>query len=231
MIYFGDFDAASAGIQYVGGKTADGAVTSYTVSLTDLTGGLASAPAAGDIVIVTHCLAGSSDFNMEVTTSGYVEVADIYSADTYATNLGVFYKVMGGTPDTDVTLTSSGTSTWGRCVSIHVWRGVDTTTPMDVTATTATGANSGQPNPPAITPTTGGAVIVVAGGAADTSSITLTSSLDNFRTETNDPGTFAASVGLGSVSWTGGSYDPPAWGGVVSSFASWAAVTMALRPA
>jgi hypothetical protein len=72
---------------------------------------------------------------------------------------------MGATPDTSITLTGGTLSADDAgAVVVQVWRGVDPTTPFDVTQTTATGTNSVLCDPPAITPVTPGAVIV-SGGA------------------------------------------------------------------
>jgi hypothetical protein len=79
---------------------------------------------------------------------------------------------MGSTPDTTITFSQTGNADNAGTASILVFRNVDTTTPIDVTTTTATAANTVLANPPAITPTTAGAWIIYgasgahAGGAA-----------------------------------------------------------------
>lgn len=150
----------------------------------------------------------------------------------------------GGTPtptptptpssDTSVTTTAVGNLGAGRCVGVMVFRGVDNTTPMDVAATTAVGGNTGQADPPAITPSTSGAVIVAIGAGVDsTNGAAFTSSdLSNFQSPTATGGTYNGTVGMGSHAWSGsGSFDPAQFGGgYTGTSAAWAAATLALRP-
>ena len=223
---------AGAGITYVGGKTAvatAGAGTT-TVSLTNLTGGSDAAPQAGDVVVVGYSIGSNVDIDVSVT--GYVEVADLLSTDTFRENLGIYYKVMGGTPDTSLTLGATTNANFGGVCAIQVWRGVDTTNVLDVAAQTATGADSRRANPPSITPTTSGAVIVAIGGTTAYGVVFQTpSDLENWLTALagtayNNP------IGMGSKAWTGGAFDPVEFGVNTDSTSScWAAATIALRPA
>jgi hypothetical protein len=231
-------DGAAPAIEYVGGKTWTTTGTSGTtsVSLTDLTGGLASAPAAGDFVIVAYNVSAQLDPDRDVqVTSGYTEVADIFGDSFMQANLGVFYKFMPGTPDTTVTMGETfGAGVYGGAAVIQVWRGVNATTPMDVAATTAVDTGTSNPNPPSITPVTAGAVIIAAGGGALNTSGSwshTSSDLSNFRTDYIDSIT-VASIGMGSYAWTSGAFNPAEWaGGEIINNNAWAAVTMALRPA
>lgn len=192
------------------------------------------APATDDIVIVTYCVGANADVAIGVNTTGYTEEAELYSDNTFDTNLSVSWKRMGATPDTSVDVSPTTNITFGGAVILEVWRGVDTTTAMDVTRTTATGINGGKPNPPSITPTTTDAVVVVCGGAgaSDGTAFTqpgteLASFLSDFQTDT-----CSAMVGTGSFDWVSGAFDPVAWtGGSTAVSASWAAVCLALRPA
>jgi hypothetical protein len=223
-------------IQYVGGHAEGfvGTTSNVTIFIDDLLGGLASAPAAGDLVIVYFGTGSTVDRNLVV--SGYTEVVELYSSDTHNTNLAVAYKFMGGTPDSSFVLTGGTLSADdGGAVAVQVWRGVDSTTPLDVTRTTATGSNSVLCNPPAITPTTSGAIIVSGGaGASNAAAIGLFSSSDltDFISETGRD-TKDVTIGLGYKVWTSGSFDPAAFTFSTSDSTnnSWAAVTLALRPA
>lgn len=224
-----------AQIQYVGGfvTSAAGGTTNVSISLTTLTGGLASAPAAGDLVIVSFATNGPlGDITYRIT--GYTQVADLYSNDTYDTNLQVGYKIMGATPDTTVTITGgSGSSSSPLAATVSVWRNVDAITPLDVNSTTVTILNTAIPNPPAILPLTTGSRIVVVGGAGhvgSTASFTA-SYLSNFIT-IGANGTYDCSIGTGHIAWSAGIYDPAAWtySTTDSTNNSAAAVTMALRP-
>lgn len=227
--------APAAGIQYVGGYVQGliGTTANLNITLTSLTGGLASAPAAGDLVIVYFGTGSTVDRNLVV--SGYTEVTELYSNDGADTNLVAAYKFMGGTPDTSFTLTGGTLNTADAgVVAVQVWRGVNTTTPLDVTSTTATGTNSVRCNPPAITPVTSGAVIVAGGsgahaiGAQTYSSSDLTAFRSVGTDDNND-----ATIGLGYKVWTSGAFDPAQFtfsAGDNLAY-SWAAVTLALRPA
>jgi hypothetical protein len=230
---------AAGGIEFVGATalTFAGTTSNVTVSLTSLTGGIASAPAAGDLVIIYFGTGSTADRNLVV--SGYTEIVELYSNDTFDTNLVVASKFMGGTPDTSITLTGGtlNTSDAGAVV-VQVWRGVDQTTPLDVTETTATGINSALCDPPAITPVTNGAVIVSGGAGANNSvffdsnagysSSDLTGFITRTANDTND-----VTIGLGYHVWTSGAFDPAQFTFAFSDSTSfsWAAVTLALRPA
>lgn len=228
-------EAHAAPLTYVGG--AEGAATSvaFNVSLTALTGGAASAAAAGDLVIVSDGFVGTTDGDPGVGTVGYTEIADLYRSDANDANFSVNWKIMGGTPDTTVSCNGSGVTTSVSVCAVHVWRNVDQTTPLDVTSTTATGANSGVPNGPAITPVTSGAVVVTAGlgtSAAAITEVTVPTGYGNLvsANPASDPG-LTARIGVASKAWVSGAEDPAAWGGFdTANVNSWGAVTLAIRP-
>jgi len=221
--------------QYVGGKTYTFTGTSSpSISLTDLTGGLASAPAAGDVVIVAYGVGSDSgDISLGVVTSGYAEEQELFSNGTYDTQLSVSWKKMTGTPDTSVQVSGAANINSGNSIAIHVWRFASDTL-MDVAEVTATGTGTGRPDPGAITPATENAIILVIGaaGCALANVATFTASeLSNFVTAASG-GNEACAIGMGSCAWTGGAFNPAAWtGNTTNAGASWAAVTMALRPA
>jgi hypothetical protein len=230
---------------YVGGKTVGrlGGTATLSIPLTDLSGGIGSAPAVGDVVVVAYAIGSntqvpSGEFGIE--TFNYTRLAVLFRSDTNDINLDVSYKVMGdgffgpGTTDADTAVIVSGTdnSAYAGAIAIHVWRGVDPLTPMDVTATTATLGNSRIPNPPAITTATANAVVLAIGAAGHTGgSLAFTSSLDNFISRgAND--TYDATVGIGSITTTTpGTVDPAAFSIATSTTDAAAAVTLALRPA
>lgn len=229
--------APSANIQYVGGRTQtwQGTTSTTSVSLTGLTGGLASSPAAGDLVIIAYSVAAVSDLDLTIAVD-WTELVDLYSNDDADSNLAVFYKIMGGSPDTSVLLGQTYNVNDPGAVAVQVWRGVDPTTPFDVTTTTATGINSQAANPPAITPITAGAVIVAAGSGAQVSGAaprTFSSADLTMLTVGVSDGPTSV-IGLGySEDWVSGSFDPATWtlSNSDSSTRSWCAATMALRPA
>lgn len=202
-----------------------------TYSLTSLSGGVASAPQAGDIVIACVAFNNSIDRNIQCSTSGYTEVADLYASSGNDCHLGVYYKVLT-TAETSVAF-NLGVAENAFFVA-HVWRNQNST-PLDVTSTTATSINSGVPNAPAITTATDKAVVIAIGACAGSStstlsSLTVPSGMTNFRTAGQ---TSFARIGIASsVVATSGSFDPPSFGGGNSSSVnSFCAVTMALRPA
>lgn len=227
-------------IQYVGGLTASklGATSgNSTISLTALTGGIASAAAAGDIVIAVFGTGTTVDRTLAINdgTTEYTLIgSELYSNDTFDTSLRVAYKIMGATPDTTVTFGPTGSDEDGGAMAVHVWRGIDTATPLDVTAVTATGINTYLPNAGSITPVTAGAIVIVAGAGGREKDLTGTyaaSDLSNFIQNQQTTANGAVIAGVGSFAWTSGAFDPAAWtgSGDTTSF-SWAAITLALRP-
>ena len=225
-------------IQYVGGQTAGRANPSAAVSVNfSLTGGLASTPAAGDLVIVT-AVTGSAAGNpaMAVTTpTGYTALGQLnQSAATADVSLNTSYKFMGGTPDTAVTIPGTTNNAWGEAYAIQVFRGVDATTPMDATPVSAGGTGTGRPDPNSITPITAGAwVVICGGGAAGTGAnfVAPANFTTNFLTA-NGADSTDATVGCGYWNgWVSGAVNPAAYtGGSTNSANSWAAYTLALRP-
>lgn len=143
---------------------------------------------------------------------------------------------MGSTPDTNVQVSGKPESTSASGCIIHVLRGVNTSTPLDVAATTHASENAFPADPPAIEPVTTGAIIYVAGGGAIAASSNASYSaisdgfdgvIGNFSGSTVD-----GSLGAGVLEWTSGSVDPGQFTSNTSNLsASRAAVTCAFRPA
>ena len=223
-------------ITYVGGQVAGRAGIASTASITfALTGGTHATPQAGDLVIIT-AVVGSQARNPAQAISGYTALGQLNpNTTTYDTSMNVSWKFMGKTPDTTFTLPSTGNIADAQRYTIQVFRDVDTTTPMDVTPVSATGTATGRPNPGSITPVTAGAwVVICGGGAAATGAAYVapanftTGFLTGFTADTND-----AMVGSGYWSgWSSGAVDPAAYtGGTANAVDSWAAYTIALRPA
>lgn len=225
-------------IGFRGSVTEEGASNNLTLDLTALTGGSGSAALANDVVYVLSVRATGTNDDVTMSTSGYAELADLYANDTADTNLGLFRKVMGGTPDTSAVTSSPGNSGHGAAAIAMVFSGVDTTTPEDVTSVTVTGTNGSLSDPGAITPTTAGAWIVGFYGSATegttTSGPTAPSGLTNWVSATATAGTLRrGQAGAGTkTDWASGAFDPAAWSGTVNANTdSRAAVTVALRPA
>lgn len=208
-----------------------------TVSLTDLVDADDNPISLeeNDIVVVTFANAVTDSTQAAMTPTGYTAAhADLFANDSNDTSFLVSYKVMGSTPDTDVEIPATA-SAWCVVSHIMVLRGIDTSNPLDVAATTATGGNSGLPNPPSITPVTTGAVITCHGASMgnSASAFTAPAQLENFRSPfRTTSGKGNVMVGVGSADWGGGAFDADAFsGGYTAGTSSWCASTIAWRPA
>jgi hypothetical protein len=233
------FGAGGGGgpIEFVGGAItgkAGGTVSSNTVALSSgLTGGIASFVSNGDLVIAAFGTAGIADRTLSIkdgATNDYTLIgSELYVNSTNDTNLRVAYKFVNG--DTGTVFGPTGSSDEGGVTTVFVFRNVDQTTPLDVTVTTASDTNAIRPNPPPITPVTAGAFIVAVGSCASAST-TLTSGLSGFLTAVGSD-VYDGNLGIGYYGdWTSGAYDPAAFGGPFSNTGdTWAAMTIALRPA
>lgn len=223
-------------IQYVGGNggTWAGATSgNTTVSLTALTGGIASSAQAGDLVIAAYGTGSSADRALTITdgTNNYTLIgSELYRNGTiFDTNLRVAYKRLTGA-DASVTFGPTGNASDAGAAVVHVWRGVHATTPLDVAA--AQTQDAFQAKPPAITPVTSGAVILcIAAASAGTTSTFTASYLSGFVTRSS-PDSNDAAIGMGYVNWTGGTYTPAQWTGAhTDSNGSDLEMSLALRPA
>lgn len=224
-------------IIFKGAKTYSraGATSTATSSLTDFRHpdtGTTNIPAAvGDTVVVFPAIGSTADRDMIIST-GYTEHADHYiNGTTYDANIGLHTKTLSSA-DTTVTFGSSGSTADAQGGILMLFRGVDPTTPMDVSLVLGSGTGTGKPDPQAITPVTTGAVGIFGGAQASVTAVALTSSdLTGFRqviqADTND-----IAVGAGFIEWTGGAINPAVFGGGASNAAnSWATVSAVLRPA
>ena len=139
------------------------------------------------------------------------------------------YKVMGATPDTIIAI--QGQRRHETCVVMQVWRGVDTTTPIDATEQLDSGS-SGMPAPPNYTTVTNSALLIVCGALDDiniASSVTAPSGYSNLLTEDAPVGDGSTIMLASKIVSTAGSETPNAFGGGGSD--DWLATTFALRPA
>jgi hypothetical protein len=225
-------------IQYVGGRGAGRAGSTSTVNVainSGLTGGIGAAAIAGDLVVVTVSVATQAR-NPSCAVSGYTAKTQQHTTTTtYDISVCTSYKIMPATPDTVVTIPSTGNIADGQGYEIHVFRGVDPANVESVAATYAAsqGVNN-RPDGAAITPAHAGAWIYVGGGGAASLGTTvftaaaLSGFLSHNGADTND-GTAGAGYYSG---WSSGAYDPAAFGGGnVNAANSWGCTTLALRPA
>ncbi len=231
-------------LAYVGGITNGGAGdtgSTVSTSLTALTGGLAAAAATDDIVIAAFNQASDTLRTLSFNTSGYTSFGLLQGNDTLKTNLISGYKIMGATPDTTVVFNKIGDTSDCQCISVQVWRGVDLTTPMDVTVQTVAATDGGYPTPPAITPSTAGAVVICIGATAHQQNTspsaniyTSSDSLSPFIGRNQEDTASNGLIGMGAFAWTSGTFTPATWGASVDLSDvtnSRAAVSAALRPA
>lgn len=179
-----------------------------------------------DIVVFIggHNGTGTSGFGSAEIT-GYTTIERSQTGDL---SRYVGYKVMGATPDTTIDLgaaSSSGSTNGG--IVIGAFRNVDTTTPLDVTSTTSTTANSA--DCPAITTVNNGCMILaglVKDGSA-TSGSTPPTGYTLVGYERSEQFNRAAVACWYKLQSTAGTEDPPAGSGMTGDFQ----ITMALRRA
>lgn len=234
------FIPSSGNIQFVGRISQAGPVSSKTVSLTSLTGGIGSSAIADDFVVGICAASSAADRNPSISTTGYTQFTDLTVNDTNRVMLYGAWKFMTSTPDTQVDASVGGVDSSGSMIlTALVFRGVNLTTPLDTfteggTDRNTSGGNSADPNPLSGTPQTSGAKMLIMMAAAHTAgAVNLSQSyLSDAYVDNRDGSTRDVSVAYGTVDWTGGTYDPAAAtlaGGTIND--SWAASFIALRPA
>lgn len=192
----------------------------------DCTVNLPGATSQDDVVVVIGGHANSSGNQAGVNTSGYTRVVHLANSTC---RLAIEYKVMGGSPDSSVSCRGSGSGVDATAYVVMVFRGVDTSSPIDAPSQSTSG-NNNSPNSSAINVNTVGAA-VISGiiQAADENNINAPSGYGNKvlvnRTETNP----VTSAGAWDTINTIGSENPGAWSSGTS--ARWVAGTVALTPA
>lgn len=186
--------------------------------------------AEGDVAIALAMSSQASDVDCTETGGTWTQLFDLYQdGSANDTNFAGFYKVMGASPDTTVTL-KGRTSNGGILGLVAVFRGVDTTTPLDAAVTTAGAADAGDPDAPSITTVTDGAWVIACGGCSDPDAVTnpptdYTNLVDVQQTVRN---CMLATREIASA----GPEDPGAFADITADADdSWCAATVALRPA
>ncbi len=215
------------------GANNGGNVTLTFSNFVNAAGG-AYALVEGDIVIAAYASSGTADAAMSTSSSGWTELTEHYSDGTIDTNIAVYGKQMTASPDTSIVLVGPGGASNGTMGVAHVIKGATLT---DIATALAAGTATSVPNPGAITPGFSGSFIAVIGAGAAAAGATFTNTdlnatTNHWRTgnhaETND-----IAIGFGwKEDWTSGSFDPAVWGGGnVNAANSWAAITVAIKPA
>lgn len=240
LIGFGN-SLETSKIKFVGyAKAGKAGAFSGTTTLalnSGLAGGTRSSVQQGDFVLAVMSSAATSDVTLSITdgTTNYNLIATELRVNgtTYDVNLRAAYKFMGVTPDASTTFGPSGSSTAGAATAVLVFEGINSTTPLDVTATTATGIGSGYPNPAAISPITSGCYLVGIGSFTEgtgSASLTNNGQYDQFfYQEGGDDDDSHLGIGYRS-NLSIGSFDPAVFTGTGSnSNGSWGAITIALR--
>ena len=218
------------------GANNGGDVTLTLSNLVNAAGG-AYTLVENDVVVIAYASSGTADQAMAMVTAGYTSLGEHYSgAASIDTNIAVFAKKMGATPDTTAVVDGPTGASNGTIAVAHVLKGADITA-LDTAAITAAGTGTTIPNPGSVTPVTAGAFIAVVGAGAAAAGATFTPNADlntttnHWRTgnhaETND-----IAIGFGwNEDWTSGAFDPGVWtGGNVNAANSWAALTLAIKP-
>ncbi len=236
-------EAAAGGISFVGGTTA-AVIDSGTATVTlnsGLTGGSGSAALEDDYVVLFGAAAFSQITPKNITNNGsWGSIsAQIEANDSHDSTSEVFGKVMGATPDTSVGIDTDANSQSSVVAIALVFRGVDTTTPMDVSSTRDEGTNAAAPDHASITPITSGAWVVMCGAVGhDSGSQTFSWAgadgiFSDGENDTDDCAAYAAYYD----GWSSGAFDPnatlgnPTFSGTSDTGDSWLAHTLALRPA
>lgn len=235
---------AAAGITIVGWTQATGANPSTGPAL-DLTSLDAAGSATGtgdggtlaenDVVFIWSSTCSNTARTNNVTGYTFLPGDDVLHGQDLS--FRAMYKVMGATPDTTAQAAYNGDSNAAHILIGVAVRGLDTTTPIDATATEAEApSGSSVVNPPSATPVTTGANLLVFGSSTDGDShdisvnadITLIGKVSNLGT-----GRFViGAVGI-KDDWTSGAFDPGVWtsDNTDSGDECWGAVTVPIRPA
>ncbi len=237
LSFFSETEKAYAAISFVGSaENSSSPNNDTTVTLSGM--GLQE----GDLVIVSGAIGDDGgDHNVVINTAGYTEINDLFADDTDDINLAVWWKIMTSTPDTSVVVEgSTGGTDSSLAVVVMAFRGVDQSTPFDVTSTVATKNNTMHPdpasidhnNPSGLWTVISGASVHILGGAGTYTFPTgyTTNAIDRGHDDSDNDVT----VGMGYRS--SGISDPEDPGtmthsGVDLITTAEAAFTMALRPA
>lgn len=195
-----------------------------------------------DFLIIVYGCGHTASVSLSIINSGWTTLSSNYiNATTADTNMIVAYKKMGSTPDSNVIVSSAGSTAASPGFVIMAFRNVDTSNPFDVANTSSSATNTHLVNPAAITPVTKNAVIVCAGFGATIdpqapvnrfTTLFSSSDLENF-TSCGYGDTTDGVCGMGLYTrWTSGAFDPVAWTSSSSDATSqsYQSVTMALRP-
>lgn len=180
--------------------------------------------ATGDVVYVVYGIGAASNQDMVMLTADYIEISDVLGVGSDA-NLGVFRKIMGGTPDTTAQVEGRGDSATSVAAVLQVWSGADQTTPEDATATSTQNVDG-----PSIDTVTAGAVVISAVAVNNVdATVTAPSGYTDLvdRGQADDENITVAMASILKAS--AGTENPGAWG--IDTGGGVVTVTLAIRPA
>lgn len=191
----------------------------------DVTATMPGGTAEGDVVYAALGIASVTNIDMSMDTSGYTELADVAASGS---NLGVFRKIMGASPDASAVGNGDGAAGHGVGIVIHVWTGANQATPEDATTTTGTDTASAVDGPSITTVTANAIVLSCFCADDDDTTVTVPSGYGN-GVDVAVNTTQDITVGMASIlQAAAGAQNPGAWG---ISAADWSAATVAIRPA
>lgn len=210
------------------GSTAGGTINGGNVTLT-----FPGTYKPGDYAYIATTLGTSKATNPTIqSSSGGTSSTNFTSLITTAVSsycrFGVFrIEITSTATQTQAVSIGTGGSTDAAAAAVLILRGVEDTSPEDVTATSTTG-NGTNADSPSITPVSCSAAIISAIGLQLVSAPTAPSSFLNAATananDTNDATTGIAWITNVSTA----AFNPAAW---TSTSAAWCSATVAVRPA
>jgi hypothetical protein len=217
-----DGSALSASYSYISAAN----LITYVGSATSQGSAYASLPAGtseGDVVLYVWYHGGTSYSAGQTTTQSemlagfssgsYTLIAtDNYSGDTYM-NSNLWGKVMGATPDT--VIPAAGVSTGN--VAAHVFRGIDTSTYLDVTTTKTIWEHNTSPNPPDITTANDSSAIISLTSMVNAYPTSGPSGYSSFYRA--DPSAYTSDHGMSYLlnAGTAGAKTVPSWAATIPS--------------
>lgn len=180
-----------------------------------------------DVVYVWGGYSATVDNGKGPTTAGYTQLKDVVEPSVKG---GIWRKVMGGTPDTNVVCEGGGDANSAVGYGCYVLRGVDTTTPEDAAITEARDS-SANPDAPSITTVSANALVLALAVKGDNDGVHTgpTGYSNNVDAGVNDINDFSIG-GATKVVATPGAENPPAWADWSGNdlYVAW---SVAVRPA
>lgn len=159
---------------------------------------------------------------------------DNWAANDTDMQFYIWYKKLTSASETDLTFTSDTANS--RAVAIHVFRGVDTTTPFDTTEQYAEGNDAANPSNPAITTVTNNAAVYLLHGY-NNNDVTVSGAPSGYTLGSHRTSTAHANQGHASAYdldvGASGTETPGAWTHTASptNVQDYQLYTIALRPA